>query len=258
MNFTRDKIFLVLKKLVVLSFFSGYSFQACFSQDFTKIHLDEIPQRRIRNYIVSRKIDKMNDFSMIHPSWNNEINESDYKVIEKTFFLKYGLSDVWGFYQHANTFKMWNARSIRFGLLITKFSNSVVYSKNPSCPEVDTGQVYFLNIKLMRGVFNIPVAFEIITIDQIHRIVEFSYIDNNKSRGKQSMQFLDDGEGRTRIVHRSFFKSESAFRDDFLYPYFHKKFIRGFHANMKQLIKNQSIYNARIKVNDNIQRVSSE
>ena len=159
---------------------------------------------------------------MIHPSWNNEINESDYKVIEKTFFLNYGLSDVWEFYQHANTFKMWNARSIRFGLLITKFSNSVVYSKNPSCPEVDTGQVYFLNIKLMKGVFNIPVAFEIITIDQIHRIVEFSYIDNNKSRGKQSMQFIADGEGRTRIVHRSFLKANQHSGTIFCTPIFIK------------------------------------
>jgi hypothetical protein len=241
MIFTRDKILVIRKMIAVLIIVSGFSIQACLSQVNTRIHLDEIPQRRIRNYIISRNIDKMDNFSMIHPSWKKEIDESDFKVIEKTFFLKYRLSSVWQFYQHANTFKMWNSKSIRFGLLITKCSNSVVYSKNPFYPEVDTGQVYFLNIKLMKGLFNIPVAFEIITIDQNQRIVEFSYIDNNKSRGKQSMQFFDDGEGRTKIVHRSFFKSESAFRDDFLYPYFHKKFIREFHKNMKQLIKNQNL-----------------
>jgi hypothetical protein len=243
--------------IAILTFVSGFSLQACFSQGNPRIHLDEIPQRRIRNYIVSRNIDKMDDFSLIHPSWNKEIIESDYKVIEKTFFLKSGLSSVWNFYQHASTFKMWNAKSIRFGLLITKCTNSVVYPKNPSCPEVDTGQVYFLNIKLMKGIFNIPVAFEIITIDQTHRIVEFSYIDNNKSRGKQSMQFFNDGEGRTRIVHRSFFKSESAFRDNFLYPYFHKKFIRGFHKNMKQLIKNQDSSIVMVTYHDDKQIVVS-
>jgi hypothetical protein len=241
MNFTKDQISFIRQVLVTLFFISGFSLQTCFSQGAPRIQLDAIPQRRIRNYIVSRSIDKMDDFSLIHPSWKKEIGESAYKVIEKTFFLNYGISSVWEFYQHANTFKMWNAKSIRFGLLIIKGSNSVVYYRNPSYPEVDTGQVYFLNIKLIKGIFNIPVAFEIITIDQINRIVEFSYIDNNKSRGKQSMQFLDNGDGKTRIVHRSYFKSESAFRDNFLYPYFHKKFIRDFHKNMRQLIKKQNI-----------------
>jgi hypothetical protein len=241
MNFTKDQISLIRQTLVTLIVVSGFSLQACFSQGLTRIQLDEIPQRRVRNYIVSRSIDKMDDFSLIHPSWKEGINESDYKVIEKTFFLNYGLYNVWDYYKHANIFKMWNAKSIRFGLLIIKGSNSVVYPGNTSYPEVDTGQVYFLNIKLMKGLFNIPVAFEIITIDQIHRIVEFSYIENNKSMGKQSIQFFDNGDGHTRIVHRSYFKSESAFRDEFLYPYFHKKFIRGFHKNMRQLIKNQNI-----------------
>jgi hypothetical protein len=89
----------------------------------------------------------------------------------------------------------------------------------------------------MKGLFNIPVAFEIITIDQKKQIMEISYIDNNKSLGKQTIQFFDNGDGSTKIVHLSYFKSESAFRDSFLYPHFHNKFIREFHGNMKQLIR---------------------
>jgi len=68
-------------------------------------------------------------------------------------------------------------------------------------------------------------------------VVEFSYIDDNKAKGKQVIEFFDNGSGSTRIVHRSYFKSESSFRDRILYPPFHKKFIREFHRNMGQIIK---------------------
>lgn len=225
--------------MIILLFISGLSLQTAVSQSLKRINLNEIPQRKIRNYIASRSIDKMDDFTLIHASWKNEIDETGFNVVEKTFFLKNKLSNVWDFYRHANTFEIWNGKSIRFGLLITKYSKSVVYATNLTCPEVDTGQVYFLNIRLIKGLFNIPVAFEIINIDQLQRIVEFSYIDNNKSQGKQTIQFFDDGNGHTRIVHRSYFKSKSLFRDLWLYPYFHKKFIKEFHKNMNHLINNK-------------------
>jgi hypothetical protein len=217
------------------------SLQTGFSQELIRINLSDIPQRKVRNYISTRSIDKMDSYNSIHPSWKNEAANPGYKVIEKTFFLNYKLSSVWDFYRHANTFKMWNEKSIRFGLLLSRCPKSVVYARNSFCPAVDTGQIYFLNLRFMKGLFNIPVAFQIINIDQFQRMVEFSYIENNKSRGKQSIQFFDDGPGRTRIVHKSYFKSNSAFRDHWLYPYFHKKFIREFHRNMNKLIKNEMI-----------------
>lgn len=219
----------------------GLSSQPGISQILKKINLEEIPQRKVRQYIVSRNIDKMKDFSLIHASWKKNIDASTFHVIEKTFYLKSKLSDVWEFYRHANPFEMLNGKSLRFGLMISKFSNSVTYSDNSSFPTLDTGQVYFLDIKLIKGLFNVPVAFEFINIDPEKKIVELSYIDNNISRGKQTLQFFDDGEGRTRIAHNSYFKSESSFRDDFLYPYFHKKFIREFHRNMKHLIKDENL-----------------
>ena len=137
--------------------------------------------------------------------------------------------------------KVWNGRSVRFSLLISKFTNAITYKKNISFPEVDTGQVYFLDIKLLKGLFNIPVAFEIINIDPLLQKVEFSYIDNNKAIGKQTIQFFDNGTGGTKIVHTSYFKSQSLIRDDIFYPIFHKKFIKEFHANMKRQIKNTEL-----------------
>jgi len=236
MNLRIAHVNLPCKRLIFLLFILGITSQYCVSQNVSRINLDEIPQRKVRNYIVSRSIDKMDDFSSIHASWKKEIDKSDFKTVEKTFVLKYKLSEVWEFYRHTSSFRMWNGKSIGFGLLIAKHSKVITYAKSISCPEVDTGQVYFLDIRFIKGLFNIPVAFEIINIDPVRSLVEFSYIDNNKSTGKQTIQFFDDGDGQTRIVHSSIFKSESDLRDKLLYPYFHKKFIKEFHKNMRHLI----------------------
>lgn len=213
---------------------------SCFSQDERTINLKEVHQKTVRKYITARKIDRMTDFSLIHASWKNGTDESSFNVREKIFFLKYRLSNVWDCYRHVNPAKTWNKQSIRLGLLISKRSNSATYTSNSSFPDLDTGQVYFLKLKLIKGLLNIPVAFEITNIDFDRQLFEFSYIDNNKSRGKQTIQFFENGEGHTRIVHRSYFKSQSQFRDNLLYPYFHKKFIKEFHRNMKQLVRNNS------------------
>ena len=228
-----------LKQIIIPMVF-GFLVLPGFSQG-PKINVEDIPQRKIRNYIVSRSIDKMDDFSSIHASWKKDIDESNFNIIEKTFYLNYNLSDSWEFYRHANTLKMWNGKTIRFGLLLSKCTNSAINIINSSFHEIDTGDVYFLNLKLFKGIFNVEVAFEITEIDSKQRIMEFSYIDNNKSLGKQTIQFFEDGSGKTKIVHRSYFKSDSRIRDKLFYPYFHKKFINEFHRNMCKLIRNRNL-----------------
>ena len=224
-----------------LLFVSAFISQSSSSQIPQTIKLEEIPQRKIRNYMVSSEIDQMNDFSSIHSSWKSDIDESEFNVNEKTFFLNKKLSAVWNCYRHVNFVKAWDGKSVKFGLLIVKSSNSVVYANSPILPEADTGQVYFLDLKLIKGLFNIPVAFEVTKIDEGLRVLEFSYIDGNKSEGKQTISFFDNGDGTTRIVHKSYFRSNSSFRDKILYPFFHKKFIREFHENMKKYLDKEDI-----------------
>jgi hypothetical protein len=225
-------------KVILLFHVLVFSSVLVVSQSLKTINLKDIPQRKVRKYIMSRSIDQMQDFSLIHASWNKESDESDFNVNEETFYLNYDLPYVWDCYRHTNPYTMWNGRSFRFGLMISKSLNSVIYVGNHIFPEVDTSQIYFLDLKLLKGLCHVAVAFEITNIDENRRIMEFSYIDNNKEMGKQNIQFFVDGDGGTRIVHRSYFKSESFLRDHFFYPYFHKKFIEDFHQNMNQFIKN--------------------
>jgi hypothetical protein len=204
-----------------------------FSQKIDRIDLSNINQRQVREYIKSRSIDRMDDFSLIHTSWKKGLKESEFHTDRRTFYLNRNLSDVWNGYRHANLIKSWSRHYIRFGLLIAKNSNSVVYTKTLLYPDLDTGQVYFLNLRILKGLLHVPVAFEIINIDPVAQKMEFSYLDDNKSLGKQTLQFFNDGDGRTKIVHTSLFRSNSRLRDALLYPYFHHKFIREFHRSIR-------------------------
>jgi len=232
-----ERNFIINLRIFLLIFFFGLLQLPAFSQSHKTIILNDIPQRNVRKYIKSRSIDQMEDFSAIRPSWKKETAESDFYVIEREYYMKFKLSDVWNFYRDASSFEMWNGRYIKFGLLIYKPANSVIYSGNSSFPAIDTGQVYFLDVKLLKGFLNVPLAFEITRIDPVLRIIELSYIEHNTSRGKQTLQFFERGDGQTRIVHLSYFRSESSVRDAYLYPYFHEKFIMQFHRNMRKLFK---------------------
>ncbi len=227
---------MAIRTMVLLLIVLGFSQGLGFSQAGNTINLEEISQRKVRQYIVSRSIDQMQDFSEIQASWKEDDCDSDYRFVERTFYLNYKLKDVWEFYRHINLAQIWKRHSVRFGLMISKRSNAVAYGDDLQVPEIDTGQVYFFDIRVLKGLFNIPAAFEITNIDPLKELVEFSYLDGNKSLGKQTIQFFDNGKEGTKIVHRSYFKSKSAFRDAMLYPPFHTKFIKQFHRSIKELI----------------------
>jgi hypothetical protein len=202
-----------------------------------RINFKAIPQKKIRNFIKTRAIDKLKDFSLIHPSWKKNSDVKQFHFNEKVFYIDDKIDNVWQCYSHADLTKTLSRPSMRFGLLIEKASNSVFYTDSLAIPAIDTGQVYFFDLRILRGVLNIPVAFEVITIDPENEKLELSYIENNKSRGKQTIQFFDGGKDNTRIVHTSYFKSNSGIRDNLFYPHFHKKFIKNYHRNMRHLLE---------------------
>ena len=199
------------------------------------IRLEQIHQKKIRKYIECLIEENKHQFSEIHPTWNSGTDCSGYSKNEMTFFFDGSLRDIWNGYISANPSRSWNGRKVSFGVLLQKFPSNILYDHDPiNC--VDTGQIYFLNLKLLYGISKLPVAFEIITVDTLKKIIEFSYIEGNKSSGVQQIKFTDVEAGVTKIIHTSYFKSDSRFRDKWIYPFFHKKIVKDFHRNMSILL----------------------
>lgn len=224
-----------ISKCLLLSAFAFLQLQSFGQPMLDDINLERIEQKKIRKYIESQIEEGKHQFYEIHPSWNSGKDLSSYSKNEKKYFLKGNLQDIWKGYISADPSKSWNGRKISFGLLLQKFPGHIFYNHDPIMG-VDLGQVYYLNLNLLLGIFNIPVAFEMITVDAEKKIIEFSYIEGNKSNGVQQVKFMDMGDDQTEIIHISYFKSDSRFRDKWIYPFFHNLIINDFHRNMRELL----------------------
>jgi hypothetical protein len=220
---------------IILIIFSSFQMQSYGQLKLDDIKTEQIQQRKIRKFIKNNIQKNKHQFNEIHPSWNRGEDLSLYRKNEMIFYLNSNVQDVWQGYLSTNPSNSWNGRKISLGLLLQKFPGKIYY-QNDQIIGIDTGQVYFLNLKLLLGIINIPVAFEIITIDPVEKVLEFSYLEGNKSSGVQQVKFIDINGERTEIKHISYYKSDSPFRDKYIYPFFHKKIINDFHQNMKRLL----------------------
>jgi len=212
---------------IVLFGFGKANAQFCLEEtDF-----QQVSQRKIRFYIANQIQNNVLFISDIKPSIQKGQDISSYWMHEKTFQVHETLTKTWEKYATVDLRKIWSKKPVTFGLLLSKNENKAIY-KNDPFEGVEVGHVYYLNLQFLRGVYNLAVAFEILTIDENTKTIEFSYINDGVAKGLQTIQFIESETGETEIIHQSFFKSESNFRDRFLYPFFHKRFINNFHHSV--------------------------
>lgn len=224
----------------ILSFLFFINIFQCKSQvTISDVNFNKVPQKKVREYLVGQQNMHIVNLADIEPSIKPNSKIEGFRTLVKEYFLKDSLNKVWRHYLDTNPGDSWNGRKVTFGMLFSKKDERIVYC-DESISHIDTGQVIYLNLKLFQGLANLATVFEFITIDKEKRMLEFSYIEGNITEGKQRLQFIKAPKGYTRIIHTSFYKSSSAFRDRFLYPFFHEKMSDEFHRNMKKIyFKNQ-------------------
>jgi hypothetical protein len=115
-----------------------------------------------------------------------------------------------------------------------------MYGNEHDFTRIDTGQVFYINLRILGGLYNLAVGLEIINIDPVNKSITYSYVKGGKSRGEQTIHFIPTIKGYTEIIHQTAFKSDSYLRDRYLYPYFHKIAINEFHRNMKKCVHKSS------------------
>lgn len=205
----------------------------CYGQcEIAAVNLELIPYNTVKSYIQKQKEHNIISFFDIKPSWTGY--QEGYHIQKKTYKIKESLNEVWNKYKTTSPADAWNGKKIMFGFMYSKQKEKPVYA-GETINQIDTGQVVFLNLKLLKF-YNLAMAFEIIAVDPINKIIEFSYIEGNVSQGKQSLQFVDSPGGYTKIIHSSYFKSDSKLRDKFLYPFFHTRTTNEFHRIMRKAI----------------------
>jgi hypothetical protein len=221
-------------KFLIL-FFLGFSILGFSQNNLDDIDLLKVPQRKIRGFIENQENHNIHKFSDVKPTYFVGQDTSIYRRVEKKYFIKESINKVWECYKNTSPSESWKGKMISFGLLLNKTDNKIMYATD-SFAGVDTGQVVYVNLKMLKGLYNLAVAFEIININIIKKEITFSYVEGGKTRGEQLLQFIDAKDGSTEIIHSTLFRSNSKFRDKYLYPKFHIKAINEFHANVLRKI----------------------
>ena len=208
----------------------------CFGQTrISEVNLNRIKYKKVREYLQIQQSQNVESLLDIKPSMYLYSDNKGYRIDERIYLFKDSLAKVWQHYIFTNPGDSWNGNRVKFGLLFSKKENRIIY-QGEDITSLNTGQVFFLNLKLLRGLSNLATVFELISINDDQKIIEFSYVDGNITEGKQQLKFTQTSKGYTEITHTTYYKSKSVIRDQ-LYPYFHTRLLNEFHRNMKRLYK---------------------
>lgn len=207
--------------------------------DIGLVDLSQIRQKKVRKLIMHQQAMEVQYFSDLEASVTEAVDLSEFMNYEKEYLIRENPDEVWYNYTNTSQTDIWDISKISFGLIYCRDSETIFYA-DQTVLGLEAGRIYYINLKVFNGFYSLPVAFEITRVDADERLIEFSYIKGGKAEGKQIIRIFDTVDGFSKIIHSSFVRSGSAFRDNYLYPFFHKKLINEFHFNMKKIIASRS------------------
>jgi len=200
-----------------------------------KIDLKRIPQKSVVAFIQEQMDNSVLSFSEVKSTYTKGEDLSQYLIHEEIYKIPHAPEKVWDHYMTANPGKVWKGKMLSFALMISKEDEKIMYS-GEEYTEAKVGQIFYIELNIF-GLKKVAVSHEIISIEAEKMYFEMSYVEGGKAVGKQRLTFFRTGEGETRIVHTTYYKSDSVFRDRYIYPYFHTKAINEYHTNMMNSIE---------------------
>jgi len=197
----------------------------------------KIQQKSIVNFLESQKEKGIECFDQFQPSISASTNIAEFDSNCHRFRLKVSTDEAWNYYLNSHPSKVWNGRVVSCGFIFEKNQQKVVFDSDPYSG-LQTGQLYFIEMRVFFQLVKFPVCMMITEVDAENRKITFSYVESSDSKGDQTIQLVDDGEGGTLILHSSHHLTSNPLRDKTLYPIYHKKAISEVHRNIKGIIRN--------------------
>ncbi len=194
-----------------------------------------IEQKTIRKFLkrnIENGIANFDDFS---PSVTAGTDTGQFDFSSLNFHLQTNLEIVWKTYLTAHPAKIWQSENVNFGFIYSTQRRCIIL-KNDNYPGLETGQIFFLEMRILLGLFKFPVCFTVTKIDQTKRTISFSYVISSSSKGSQTISFVDDGKDGTKIFHSSLHQTKNRLRDKTLYPIYHRRAIKTIHHNIEKIL----------------------
>ncbi|HEX6891093.1 MAG TPA: hypothetical protein VF141_10370 [Chryseolinea sp.] len=198
-----------------------------------EVDFEKVRQKTVKKFIATFGLSGPTGFTEMRPECYNPSMESSYHVHTKTFLIRSNIDCVWNAYKTIHPKEAWNGAMVSFGLQYSRMKNCINYL-NDDYSGMEKGQIIILNLRLLWGGLNIAVAHEVSEVNEHNRMIKLCYMRGGASEGSQIITMRETKEGFTDVLHKTFYKSKSHFRDTRLYPMLHTKAISEFHLNVKK------------------------
>jgi hypothetical protein len=170
-------------------------------------------------------------------SANSEESKPEYCYHEKTYTVQRSLNEVWSFYTTVNTKDAWNSKNAKYIMSYDEETQTYDSASATTHDSLKQNKTFLLQLSFLKFV-KIPVIFQITKIDAENKIIQFTYMKENKSNGFQTLQF-SEMDGQTFIKHTSYYTSGNKFRDNYIYPKFHEVALDDFHSHIFHLLNSK-------------------
>ena len=198
------------------------------------IDTNRIKQRSIRTYLKNQIEKGIVNFEDFRPSVNEQTDSIQFNSYKSKFYLKQTPATAWKAYLTIHPAKIWQGKVISYGFIYSPNQKSIIFNDD-SYPGLETGQVFFIEMRLLLGIVRVPICMVVTEINTVKHEISFSYIDSGPSKGSQSIRLENNNNG-TNIIHSSIHKTSHVLRDKIFYPIYHRKAISEVHRNIKKMI----------------------
>lgn len=192
--------------------------------------------KTVKKRFVKIGADQFTSPDQFELSCGKTLNPEGYQFNHMAFEINENIEKVWSAYMNSNPNEAWNGKMIKFDFAYSKPNQSVHYHDDENFPKPHVGMGFFIILNVFK-LKKIPASIEITKIDPAAKVFEYTYLHTNTAHGRQSVQFIDLGNNKTRIVHDTHFKSDSQFRDQHLYAPVHEALLEEFHQNVMNQIQ---------------------
>lgn len=209
----------------------------CLAQSDCIVEPGKIPQKQVRKMFQEESLCQAQDFASLRPLCYDESDSTAYRKHFRSFLVEADLEKVWRVYTSISPKDIWRGDMVTFGCQYYRGDNTITYL-NDHFEGLNIGQVLFMNLRLLGGLINIPVSHEIMEVNEKEYYIKICYLEKGAAQGTQWIRFSKTPEGFTRVDHETRYRSNSRFRDKYLYPSLHGKAIAEFHRHIRDRVYN--------------------
>jgi hypothetical protein len=199
------------------------------------IDFRKIKQEKVKKLLRDNTLNTLSDLSKLKSFCYNAADGKHYYKHIKSFLMDADINTVWHAYKTMSPESTRNGSMVSFGLMYSRKKNEIMYSGDPYSG-IEAGQIIFLNLNLFRNMLHLAVGHEITEVSDNDKTIKICYLQNGASTGTQLIQLKEEG-NQTEVIHETWYRSGSRFRDKILYPGFHTKGLTEFHDNVKLKIQ---------------------